>query len=100
MKFFKVEGNKELLRSTISEERLGQLPVISVERQISLSSDIGPGSSSGKELGNGLNGLGSIPGVGGVEIFLHSFVSRLVLDSTSILKMSTRAFPGGKVVRS
>ena len=70
----------------------------------------GPGSSSGKELdyrldspglisgigrmeiflysfvsralGYGLDGPGSIPGVGGVEIFLHSFVSRLALGST------------------
>ena len=42
----------------------------------------GPGSSSGKALGYGLDGPGSIPGVGGVEIFLHSFVSRLVLGST------------------
>ena len=30
----------------------------------------------------GLDGPGSIPGVGGVEIFLHSFVSRLALGST------------------
>ena len=42
----------------------------------------GPGSSSGKVLGYGLDGPGLIPGVGGVEIFLHSFVSRLVLGST------------------
>ena len=42
----------------------------------------GPGSSSGKALGYGLDGPGSIPGVGGMEIFLHSFVYRLVLGST------------------
>ena len=42
----------------------------------------GPGSSSGKALSYGLDGPGSIPGVRGVEIFLHSFVSRLVLGST------------------
>ena len=42
----------------------------------------GPGSSSGKALRYGLDGPGSIPGVGGVEIFLRSFVSRLVLRST------------------
>ena len=42
----------------------------------------GPGGSSGKALGHGLDGPGSIPGVGGVEIFLHSFVSRLALGST------------------
>ena len=45
----------------------------------------GPGSSSGKVLGYGLDGPGSIPGVGGVEIFLHSFVSRLVLGFTQPL---------------
>ena len=42
----------------------------------------GPGSSSGKVLSYGLDGSGSIPGVEGVEIFLRSFVSRLVLRST------------------
>ena len=42
----------------------------------------GPSSSSGKELGYGLDGLGFIPGVEGVEIFLHSFVSRPVLVFT------------------
>ena len=42
----------------------------------------GPGNSSGKALGYGLDGPGSIPGVGGVEIFLRSFVSRLVLRFT------------------
>ena len=41
-----------------------------------------PGGSSGKALGCGLDGPGSIPGVRGVEIFLHTFVSRLVLGST------------------
>ena len=42
----------------------------------------GPGGSSGKALSYGLDGPGSIPGVGGVEIFLHFFVSRLALGST------------------
>ena len=42
----------------------------------------GPGGASGKALRYELNGPGSIPGVGGVEIFLHSFMSRLVLGST------------------
>ena len=42
----------------------------------------GPGGSSGKALSCGLDGPGSIPSVGGVEIFLHSFVSRLALGST------------------
>ena len=42
----------------------------------------GPGGSSGKALGCGLDSPGLIPGVGGVETFLHSFMSRLVLEST------------------
>ena len=42
----------------------------------------GPGGSSGKALGYGLDGPSLIPGVGEVEILLHSFVSRLVLGST------------------
>ena len=42
----------------------------------------GPGGASGKALRYGLDGPGSIPGAGGMEIFLHSFVSRLVLGST------------------
>ena len=42
----------------------------------------GPGGSSGKALGCELDGPGSIPGVRGVEIFLYTFVSRLVLGST------------------
>ena len=41
----------------------------------------GPGGSRGKALGCGMDGMGSIPSVGGVEIFLHS-VSRLVPGST------------------
>ena len=56
-----------------------------------------PGGSSGKALGYGLDGPGSIPGVGGVEIFLHSFESRQALGSTqSPYKMSTGEFPRGK----
>ena len=42
----------------------------------------GSGSSSGKALGYGLDGPGSIPDAREVEIFLHSFVSTLVLMST------------------
>ena len=42
----------------------------------------GPGGSSGKALDYGLDGLCSILGVGGVENFLHSFMSRLALGST------------------
>ena len=37
-----------------------------------------PGSSSGKTLDYGLDGPVSIPGIGRVEIFLHSFVFKLV----------------------
>ena len=52
----------------------------------------GPGRSSGKVL----DGLGSILGVGGVEIFLHS-MSRLILGSSTSYKMSTGVFfPRGK----
>ena len=43
---------------------------------------LGPGGSSSKALGYGLDGAGSFPGVGGVEIFLDSFVSMFVLGST------------------
>ena len=43
----------------------------------------GAGSSSNKALDYGVGGPpGSIPGVGGVEFFLHSFVCRLVLGFT------------------
>ena len=42
----------------------------------------GPGSSSGKAMGYGLDGPGLILGVGEVEIFLRSFMSKLVLRST------------------
>ena len=48
----------------------------------SLTDGNGPGGASGKALRYGLDGLGSIPGAGGVETFLHSFVSILVLGST------------------
>ena len=53
-----------------------------IELQHALHIWRGSGGSSGKALGCGLDGPGSIPGVGGVEIFLHSFVSRLTLGST------------------
>ena len=42
------------------------------------------GSSTGKAFVYGQGGPGSIPGVGGVEIFLHFFVSRLVLGSIQL----------------
>ena len=43
----------------------------------------GPGSSYDKALGYGLDGPGSILGLGGgVEIFLHSYMSRLDLGYT------------------
>ena len=57
----------------------------------------GPGGSSGKALSYGLDGPGSIPGVGGVEIFLRSFASRLVLGSTqSPIKCVPGPLPGVK----
>ena len=44
--------------------------------------EVGQVAQTVRCLGYGLNGPGSIQGVGGVRIFLHSFVSRLVLGST------------------
>ena len=44
----------------------------------------GLGSSSGNAFVYGLDGPGSTPGVGGVEIF-HYFVSRLFLGPLSLL---------------
>ena len=43
------------------------------------------GSSSGKVLGYWLYGPGSIPDDGRVQIFLHSFVFRLILGSAQPL---------------
>ena len=61
-------------------------------------SDSEPGSSSGKSLGYGLDGPDSIPTIGGLEIFLHSFVSRLALGSTqSPVKLVSGLSPGVKV---
>ena len=57
----------------------------------------GPCGSNGKALGYALDGPGSIPAVGGVEIFLHFFVSRLVLASTELpTKWVPEAFSGIK----
>ena len=50
------------------------------------------GSSSGKVFGHEMDIPGSIPGVEWVEIFLHSFVSRLVLGSS---QPPIRCVPGG-----
>ena len=41
---------------------------------------VGLSSSSVKALGYGLDGPGPITGIGRLEIFLYSFVSRLVLS--------------------
>ena len=56
----------------------------------------GSGVSSRKALDYGLDGSGSILGVGGVEIFLHSFRVQTGpgVHSTSY-KMSTGEFPRG-----
>ena len=51
-------------------------------KSLSIGAKRGPGSSSGKAFGCGLDGPGSIQSVGGVEIYLRSFMSRLVLGST------------------
>ena len=65
--------------------------------KVSITLKRGPGGWSGKALGYGLDGPGSIPGVGGVEIFLHSFGSRLVLGSTQPpIKWVPGNFSGGK----
>ena len=47
-----------------------------------LQRSVGQVAQAARRLGYGLDGPGSIPGVGGVEIFLRSFVSRLVLRPT------------------
>ena len=60
-----------------------------------INENCGSGSSSGKAYGYGMDGPGSIPGVKGVEIFLRSFMSRLVLGSTQPpIKLIPGAFPG------
>ena len=47
-----------------------------------ICSKCGPRNSWVKALDYELDGPGSLPGVGGLEIILHSLVSRLVLGST------------------
>ena len=47
----------------------------------------GPDNSSGKALGNGLDGPGSISASGGMEIFLHFFLSRLALGPLFLRKI-------------
>ena len=55
----------------------------------------GPDGTSGEALDYGPEGPGSIPGVGGVEIFLLLFVSRLVLGPTqSPVKLLPGLSPG------
>ena len=55
------------------------------------------GNSSDKALDNGLDGPGSIPDVGRVEIFLHCFSSRLFLRTTQpLIKWVQGAFLGVK----
>ena len=45
----------------------------------------GPGGSSGKMLGYRLDDPGSMLGVRGMEIFLHSFLYRLVQGPLNLL---------------
>ena len=45
----------------------------------------GPGNLSAKALGYGLDGSGSILDGAGVEIFVHSFVSKMILGSLNLL---------------
>ena len=54
----------------------------------------GPGGSSGKALSYGLDGSGSIPGVGEVEIFVRVQTGPGVHSAS--YKMSTGGFPGGE----
>ena len=61
---------------------------------MTLTDQRGPGSSSGKVLGYGLDGPGSIPGVGDFSSLLRVQTGPGV-DSTSY-KMSTGDFPRGK----
>ena len=56
---------------------------------------IGPGSSSGKTLGYEVDGLGSIPGVVGVEIFFTPSCPVGPEVHPASLKMSTSGFPRG-----
>ena len=56
----------------------------------------GPGSSSGKALGYGLDGSGSIPGVGGGGNFSSLFLVQTGPEVHSAsYKMSTGGFPRG-----
>ena len=64
--------------------------------EIIASLNYGPGSSSSKALGYGLDDPASIPGVGGWRFFFApSFLTGPEVHSASY-KMSTRGFPRGK----
>ena len=61
----------------------------------------GPGSSSGKALGYDVDGPGSSPSFEVLEIFPHSFVSRLVLGFTQpLIKWEPGTFPRVKTAES
>ena len=76
------------------------LTIILQEQFLGYSRESNPGPLGWDGLSSSSdNGLdyGTIPGVGGVENFLHTFVSRLVLGSTQPRsKLVPGAFPGGK----
>ena len=65
-----------------------------------ISATSGSGSSRTKTLGYGLDCPGSISGIGRVEIFIHPFVSRLVMGSTQSPENEYRGYPGSIDVRA
>ena len=66
---------------TVPESALA-LPPSVISNVMKRSVHKGPGSSSGEVLAYELDGPGSIPGVGGVDvILLHSFVSMTLIWS-------------------
>ena len=68
--------------------------IVCIDNFVILQIQCGPGSSSGKALGYGLDGLGSFPGVGGVEIFLLLCIQTGPDVHSASYKMSTGG--GGK----
>ena len=82
-----IQNEKQLFSRWLSTKNQNNVEIknrIAQAKQVinALNFIYGPGGSNGKALDYGLEGPGSILGVGGVLIFLHTFVSRLVLGST------------------